>query len=135
MMLSCEDEVLRVIGGAFESAFRDPDLGPRLAASRLMVRLGLVDPDCVLMIDAEHGEVRLGGLREPDSFALLAMDADTANLCCQGRLDLAEALATGELATEGDLAGLFDLVGDRDGFPRLYADVVRREGREDLLVA
>jgi hypothetical protein len=129
------DEVLRVIGGAFESAFKDPSVGPRLTASGLLVRLGLIDPDCVLVIDAEHGVVRLAGVRDSDGFALLAMDADTANRCCQGRLDVAEAVARGDVAMDGDLACLLELVADADALPRLYAEVLRREGREDLLVA
>jgi hypothetical protein len=133
--INCVDDVLRVIGGAFESAFKDPSVGPRLAASHILFRLGLIDPDCVLVIDADHGEVRLGGVHETDACALLAMDVETANRWCLGRLDLAEALARGEIAMHGDLDTLFELFVDEDALPRVYADVLRREGREDLLVA
>jgi hypothetical protein len=135
MSINCVDDVLRVIGGAFESAFKDPSVGPRLAASHILFRLGLIDPDCVLVIDADHGEVRLGGVRESDVGALLAMDSETANRWCLGRLDLAEALARGEIAMHGDFGGLFELLLDEDALPRVYAEVLHREGREDLLVA
>lgn len=135
MALNCVDEVLRVIGGAFEEALKDPAIGPRLAASRLLVRLGLVDPDCVLVIDAEHGQVRLAGVAEPGACALLAMNAATANECCQGRVDLEQAAARGDVAMVGDLGSLLEIVRDQEGLPRLYAQVLRREGREDLLVA
>jgi hypothetical protein len=135
MSINCVDDVRRVIGGAFESAFKDPSVGPRLAASHILVRLGLIDPDCVLVIDADHGEVRLGGVHETDGSAMLAMDTETANRWCLGRLDLAGALARGEVAMHGDLDSLFELTLDMDALPRVYADVLRREGREDLLVA
>lgn len=135
MSLSCVDEVLQVIGGAFESAFKDPSVGPRLAASHLRLRFGFIDPDCVLVIDAAKGEVRLATWQDLSPSALLAMDADTANRCCQGLLDLADAMARGDVAVDGDLSCLFELVTDREAFPRLYAEVLRREGREDLLVA
>jgi len=135
MKLTNVDEVLRYIGGAFESAFADPAVGPRLAASRLLVRIGLIDPDCVLVIDAEHRQVRLSTRGDSAATALVAMNADLANEYCQGRLDLTAAVARGDVAVDGDIEGLLELVSDRNSLPRVYADLLRREGRADLLVA
>jgi hypothetical protein len=135
MKLTNVDEVLRYIGGAFESAFADPAVGPGLAASRLLVRFGLIDPDCVLVIDAEHRQVRLATGGDSGTTALMAMNADLAHDYCQGRLDLSAAVARGDVAVDGDVQQLLELVADRESLPRMYADLLRREGRADLLAA
>jgi hypothetical protein len=135
MFLSCAEEVFRYIGGTFESALADPTVGPRFAEHPVRLRIGFVDPDCVLVIDTERGEVRLGGLSDEQPSAMLAMNGDTANRYCQGRVDVPSAMASGDIAAAGEVQTFFDLVGDGADLSRLYAEVLRREGREDLLVA
>lgn len=134
MELSCVDEVVQVIAGTFRAALQDPVLRPRLLASRLHLRLGLVDPDCVLVIDAEHEEVRLARRGDVPP-TLMAMSADTANRCCQGYLGISAAIAEGRVVVDGDLGDLISLMEDRDALPRLYAASLVRAGREDLLLA
>lgn len=135
MFLNCPDEVLRFIGRTFESALSDPKLSPRLAEKPVRVRVGFIDPDCVLVVDIARGEVRLASVSEEPSTALVAMNVDTAVRYCQGRLDVPAAEANGDIVTMGEAKGILDLLVEAASLPRLYADVVRREGREDLLVA
>lgn len=135
MPLSCAEEVYRYIGGAFESAFQDPRLGPRLSKSRLRLRFGVVDPDCVMHIDTEHQRVQTGRVEGAESSTMVAMNADTANRCCQGRLDVTSAMERGDVAAEGDIKELLDLVSTGSDFTQLYLETLRREGRADLIVS
>lgn len=135
MPISCAEEVYHYIGGTFESAFDDPDLGPKLARSELRMRLGFVDPDCVMDIDAARHEVRRGQRDDADPSAIVAMDADTANRCCQGLLDLTSAMERGDIAAKGKIDGLLDLVAFDSAFARLYVEKLRNEGRADLIMA
>jgi hypothetical protein len=135
MFLTCPDEVYRVIGGTLASAFADPSLAPRLAEKPVRVRFGLVDPDCVLVVDTVRREVRLAGRDDIAASGMVAMNGDTAIRYCQGLLDVGSAVASGDIATAGEVEGFFDLLSDRATLPHLYAEVVRREGRDDLLVA
>jgi len=135
MFLNCPEEVFRYIGGTFVSAFADPALGPRLAQNPVRVRFGFVDPDCVLVIDTERREVRLGVAADEKPSAMVAMNGDTALRYCQGKLDVSSAMARGDIAASGEVQGFLDLIADHTSLPRVYAEVLRREGREDLLVA
>lgn len=133
MKLNGSEEVYRYIGETFKSAFDDPRLGPTLEGRRLRLRFGLIDPDCVLDIDTERKEVRMGDHRSSVPSAMVAMNGDNANLCCQGRLDVSEALASGDIVVEGSGYELLELVSQQDTFAHLYVDTLKREGRQDLL--
>lgn len=133
MRLSGSEEVYRYIGETFRAAFDDSQLGPTLIHSGLRFRFGLIEPDCVLDIDAGRCEVHTGGDATSAPPAMLAMDGDNANLCCQGRLDIAEALARGDIVADGDVHEFLELVSDRATFAHLYVDTLKREGRQDLL--
>lgn len=135
MSLSSSEEVYRYIGGALESAFADPVLGPRLSKTGLRVRIGLVDPDCVLTVDAEHHQVCCGRSADHDPSLIVGMNAETANRYCQGTLDVASAVRLGAVAAMGNLAGLLELEDVRARFAQLYVDRINRDGRADLLVS
>jgi len=135
VFLNCPDEVFRFIGRTLQTALTDPALAPRLTALPQRVRLGFVDPDCVLVVDTERREVRPATPTDEPSTGLVAMNGDTALRYCQGRLDIMTALANGDIAMYGEVAQLLDLLGDPAGLPRLFPQVLRAEGREDLLVA
>ena len=135
MFLNCPDEVLRYIGRTFQSALADPIVASRLAENPVSVRVGFIDPDCVLVVDIARGEVRFASAAEEPTAALVAMNVDTAVRYCQGRLNVSEAVASGDIVAVGEAKGILDLLTETATLPRLYAAVVRREGREDLLVA
>lgn len=135
MSLSCPEEVYCYIGGTFESAFDDPELGPKLRQAHLRMRIGFVDPDCVIHIDSARSEVRKGTGADVDPSVIVAMDADTANRCCQGRLDFPSAVARGDVAARGDIDGWLELVSQNSEFARMYIETLRREGRGDLIVS
>lgn len=70
-------------------------------------------------------------LHEPDE--IYRYFGDTAHRYGQGRLDLESALDRGEIVVEGDRELLRLLKTESDGFSRNYLDLLRREGRQDLL--
>ncbi len=44
-------EVTKYIGGIFESAFDDPEIGPKLVDTGLVVAFDFTDPEAVVVID------------------------------------------------------------------------------------
>lgn len=135
MSLNCPEEVYRYIGGTFESAFDDPQLGSKLRQAHLQMRLGFVAPDCVIHVDSDRSEVRKGRSADVDPSLIVAMDADTANRCCQGKLDFPSAMARGDVAASGDIHSWLELVSQDSDFARMYIETLRREGRADLIVS
>lgn len=134
MFLTCPDEVIRFIGGTLQSALAQPAVASILDDRPISFRFGIVDPDCVLYVDAARREVRFTGADDAPS-AMVAMRSDTALALCQGRLDVGEALGTGDIVATDDLAPLFGLLSSAAALPAIYADLAQREGRADLLAS
>ena len=134
MFLTCPDEVVRFIGGTLQSALAQPAVASILDERPVSFRFGVVDPDCVLYVDADRREVRFTDSEDAPS-AMVAMRGDTALALCQGRLDVQDALGTGEIVATDDLARLFGLLSSAAALPSIYADLAQREGRVDLLAS
>jgi hypothetical protein len=131
MFLTCPDEVIRFIGGTFGSALAQPRVAAVLDERPVSFRVGVVDPDCVLYVDAVRREVRFTRADDAPS-PMIAMHADTAIALCQGRLDVDAALASGQIVATDDVETLFGL---STALPAIYADLAQREGRVDLLAS
>jgi putative sterol carrier protein len=130
---STSDEVRRYLGGIFETAFADPELGPKLAATGLVVTLAYTDPDAAIIVDAANRQVRVAGEGEKTD-ATMTMSSDTGNEYWQGKVNLTFAIARGRVTVDGQLAKLLKLAPlSRKLFP-VYVEQLKADGRQDLLV-
>ncbi len=133
MFLTCPDEVIRFIGGTLQSALSQPTVSAVLDERPVSFRVGVVDPDCVLYVDATRREVRFTHAGDAPS-PMVAMHADTALALFQGHLDVDAALASGQIVATEDVATLVGLASTT-ALPAIYADLAQREGRVDLLAS
>lgn len=109
MVVTCTDEDVRYVGDAIQGALRAPTYAASHPGDTKRLRLGLVDPDCVLLVDCGSGEVRTGHRGEAGVTGVVAMAAGTALGVCRGQVDLAAALAAGEIVVDGEGAVLLEL--------------------------
>lgn len=128
-----DDDLRRYVGGIFEVAFADPDLGPRLAATGLVLRVDTTDPAAALTIDCANGMVGLGDLGlTPD--ATMTMSSADANAFWQGRVNLPVAMARRRITVDGRMGALLTLVPQTKPLFATYLSLLERDGRGDLLV-
>jgi hypothetical protein len=113
MFLTENDDVVSSIGTAIEGALRDPSYVATHPVHADRLRLGLVDPDCVLLVDCASAEVRQGRGGEPGVTGVVAMAGDTALALCRGQVDLAAAVASGEIVVDGAGSLLMELFAER----------------------
>src|SRR5690349_2750660 len=133
MGFSSHDEVRRYLGGVFEVAFADPEIGPKLRATGIILKTVYADPDAVVVIDCVKGEVRLGD-EATEATAEMSMTADTGNAYWQGKVNLPLAMAKSRIKVQGNVAGLLKLAPlGKKLYPR-YVELLTADGREDLLV-
>jgi hypothetical protein len=132
MHLHCPDEVARYVGATLREVLADPSVRAELEGRPIRVRVGLVDPDCVLYVDTERHDVRLGSDSDLTD-AVIAMAGDTALACLLGLVDIDAAIESGSVITAGESRRLLDLMSARTSVADRCADVLRREGRSDLL--
>jgi hypothetical protein len=122
------------VGGIFEKAYQDPDLGPKLSATGAVLLVSCTDPDSSVVLDmpnkavyttAEEGSVT------PN--ATLKMDTDTANRFWQGKVNMTLAMAKGQVKAEGAIMKVLKLVPNTKFLYPMYIQDLKDAGREDLL--
>lgn len=110
---SDDDEVVSYIGSTIEGALRDPARPGARAVRADRLRLGLVDPDCVLLVDYATAEVRVGRRGESGVTGVVAMAGQTAVAACRGQVDLRAAVAAGQIVVDGEGEVLLELLAGR----------------------
>ncbi|WP_019876106.1 SCP2 sterol-binding domain-containing protein [Sporichthya polymorpha] len=128
------EEMHRYIGSVFEDALADPDLGDKMAATGLVLRVHCTEPECDLIIDLPSKKV-IPGTDGPAPDATMSMSTETANAYWQGKVNLPFAMARGKVKVEGQLTKLLQLAPlTRKLFPG-YVERLKADGREDLVVS
>lgn len=134
MGFNSSEEVAKYIGGIFEDAFGDPEIGPKLVDTGLVVAFDFTDPNALVVVDMPNKSVSGGGSGAPTPSATMSMTADLGNAYWQGKVNLPMAMAKRKVKVDGNVASLLKLapLGKK-----LYGDYIQRlkdDGREDLIV-
>ncbi len=127
-------EVTKYIGGIFETAFADPEIGPKLVDTALVVAFDFTDPEAVVVIDMANQAVREGLRGGPAPTATMAMAADTGNAYWQGKVNLPLAMAKKKIRVDGNVAGLLKLAPLGKKLYPVYIERLKNDGRDDLIV-
>lgn len=129
------DDVYAHIGKLFQDVAGDPELEPRLRHADCTVEQRLCRPDALVTVRMAAGEEPLQAdlgqsALQPD--VVLQMDADTAHRLWLGRINVAVALARGEIRTRGPSATVLRLVPLIGPLAARYQAQLEGAGREDL---
>ena len=127
-------EVTNYIGGIFETAFQDDEIGPKLVDTGLVVAFDFTDPEALVVIDMANKSVREGLAGGPAPTATMSMTANTGNAYWQGKVNLPLAMAKKKIKVDGNVGSLLKLAPlGKKLYPR-YIEQLQSDGREDLLV-
>lgn len=126
-------EVRKYLGGVFETAFADPEIGPKLRATGIVLKTVYSEPDAVVLIDATQGTVSEGSPADEAS-AQMTMTAETGNAYWQGKVNLPLAMAKSRIKVDGNVASLLKLAPLGKKLYPAYVETLKADGREDLLV-
>ncbi len=127
-------EVAKYIGGIFETAFDDPEIGPKLVDTGIVVAFNFVDPEAVVVIDMANRAVREGLDGGPPPTATMSMTAATGNGYWQGKVNLPLAMAKKKIKVDGNVASLLKLAPLGKKLYPSYIQRLKDDGRDDLLV-
>jgi hypothetical protein len=126
-------EVAKYIGGIFEMAFEDPEIGPKLVATGLVVAFDFTDPDAVVVIDMANKSVREGLDGGSAPSATMSMTAETGNAYWQGKVNLPLAMAKKKIKVDWNVASLIKLAPLGKKLYPPYVERLKADGRDDLL--
>jgi putative sterol carrier protein len=131
-VFASDTEIYKYIGGVFREGLNNPALLPRLKESGVVLQVTYTDPDAVLTIDFPGGTVHEGpASARPD--VQMFMSADSANRFWLGQLNLAVAMAKGQVRTKGPVAKILKLVPVAKALFPVYRKALEEDGRSDLL--
>ncbi|HEX2104937.1 MAG TPA: SCP2 sterol-binding domain-containing protein [Solirubrobacteraceae bacterium] len=132
------DDVYGTLGRFLRELAADPELAPALKRADTTFQLRLRQPDSLVTVSAPRDDqpatVDLGNTAmQPE--VVLQMDADTAHRFWLGDVNVAVALARGDVRARGPVAKILKIVPlVKPGFQR-YRAQLEADGREDLLAA
>jgi SCP-2 sterol transfer family len=126
-------EVAKYIGGIFEAAFEDPEIGPKLVETGLVIAFDFTDPEAVVVIDMANKAVREGLDGGSAPVATMSMTAETGNAYWQGKVNLPLAMAKKKIKVEGNVASLLKLAPLGKKLYPVYIDRLKADGRDDLI--
>ena len=127
-------EVTKYIGGIFEAAFQDAEIGPKLVDTGLVVAFDFTEPAAVVVIDMANKAVREGVAGGQPPIATMSMTADTGNAYWQGRVNLPLAMAKKKIKVDGSVASLLKLAPLGKKLYPVYIERLKNDGRDDLVV-
>ncbi|KAA1416955.1 SCP2 sterol-binding domain-containing protein [Nocardioides humilatus] len=133
MTFANSDEVRHYLGGIFQKAFNDPEIGQKLVATGIVLQLDYSEPDSTFVVDMASR--RVGPAADlPQPTATMSMAATTGNGYWQGKVNLPLAMAKGHIKISGNIASLLKLAPMTRKLYPAYIETLKSDGREDLLV-
>lgn len=131
-----DQELYKYIGGIFDEAVADPEIGDKFAASGVILKITNTNPDSILLIDMPNRKVYRGD--EGDGIkpsVQMFMESDIGHQFWLGNVNISTALAKGDMRAKGPIPKILKLVPiARSLFPR-YRASLEADGRTDLIDA
>lgn len=128
-----EADVYKYVGELMSKGTSDPVLGPKFAASGVILRGTYTDPDAVITVDFPNGMVYTGADVGPVPNVQLFMTADDGNKFWLGNLNLTMAMAKGVVRARGPITKVLKLVPAAKALFGPYREMLEADGRADLL--
>ena len=110
----------------------DPDIGPKIMASGLIIQFRYSEPDAIVTIDCPNNVITQGA-SELTPTVTMSMKSQIAHRFWLGKLSLMVALTKREMIAKGPVAAIMKLLPIIKGSYAMYADHLREIGLEDKI--
>lgn len=117
-------EIDQYIGEVFRSAANDPEVGPKLKAAGITMRVVYTDPDCEMTVRFTDPMTVAMGPVDDTADVTLFMRADTADKFWRGKYNLAVGMAKGEVKAKGPVNKILKLVPLTKPLFAVYTELV-----------
>jgi putative sterol carrier protein len=123
------NEVDKYIGGVFRLAADHPEVGEKMKAANLVMRVLYTDPDVEMNVIMRDPMQVVAGPVEETPDVTLAMPADIADKFWRGEYNLAVGLAKGQVKAKGPVNKILKLVPlTKPLFPMYRELVAEKDG-------
>lgn len=134
------EQIYETVGELMDRAKKDPEVGPKIAKSRIIIQFRYTDPDAMTTVNALDTPVQEGafidvihGQCDLNPHVVMSMKADTAHRFWLGKVNLVSALAKGEIEAVGPIPKILKLLPAVKPLYRMYPNLLREKGYSDLV--
>ena len=131
--------VYDAIGGFMLEAAREPNMGPKIQASGILIQFRYTDPESAITVDAKtpppEGQFFQVYFGEPPIEPAIFMDmsADIAHQFWLGKINLTAALTRGMMKIKGPLPQVMKLLPAITPAYKLYPEYLKAKGLGHLV--
>jgi hypothetical protein len=126
------DHFYEVVGTFFHKLKDDPEIGPKVLASGLIIQFRYTDPDAILTIDCPNNAI-IKGETEMTPNITLGMTAEVAHKFWLGKVNLMIALTKRQMTAKGPVAAIMKLLPIIKNSYDMYKEYLRGIGMEDAI--
>lgn len=129
------DQLKDVLGGFFTRMATQPEVGPKLLASKLVIRFNYDEPKLSLTVDCSGDAIDVlidDTTRRPE--VEMTMKADIAHQFWFGKLNLLTALTRRQMVAKGPIPKVLKLLPVIKPAYALYPQYLEENGYQHLLV-
>jgi hypothetical protein len=129
------------VGGLMDRAKTNPDVGPKIAKSGIVIQFRYTNPDAVTTVNAKEKPTQPGAYVDiihgpttlkPD--VVMTMKADTAHAFWHGKVNLVAALAKREIVAQGPIPKILKLLPAVEPLYKEYPNLLRQKGYADMVM-
>jgi len=133
------DQFYACVGALMERAKVDPDVGKKIAKSKIVLQFRYTEPTAMTTVNAKTEPSQEGAYVDviqgecdlkPD--VTMSMKADVAHKFWLGKVNLVSALAKGDIETKGPIPKILKLLPAIKPLYSEYPEILRENGLEDL---
>lgn len=129
------DHLQQVLGGFFNYILADPGMGPKLSASKLLLKFNYTEPDLSITVDLKEEKpvVTFNDSTKPPDVEM-RMKADIAHRFWFGKVNLMIALARGQMVAKGPIPKILKLLPVIRPAYELYPKYLKEKGFSSYLI-
>lgn len=135
------EEMYRIHKALFDYIASDPEIGPELAKSKLIVRFEVSDPEGVITVNCRDKPPEEGkyfsyicGESDLNPDITFINSSDFSHEFWQGKVNVMAALLAGKTKAIGSIPKALKLLPIIKPVFKLYPKILRQIGREDLII-
>ena len=128
------------VGDLMVRASRDPQVGPKIAKSGLVIQFRYTDPDAMTTIDAKSPPAPntyltvINGPCNLKADVVMSMKADISHAFWHGKVNLLNALAKKDIVAEGPIPKIIKLLPAVQPLYKQYPELLKEKGYSNLVM-
>lgn len=129
------------VGALMDKAKVDPNIGPKIAKSGIVIQFRYTDPDALTTINAKAKPTQAGafvdvihGPTKLTADVVMSMKADVSHAFWHGKVNLLGAIAKRDIVVQGPLPKVLKLLPAVEPLYKIYPVMLREKGLPNLVI-